>query len=351
MEKRVVFPQGKQKEFLKESKKELNVTWTEFAKLLEVERATLKTSYQYEYCHFPYSSFKKITELRKIEESETLTKYSARVIDIIYDISKLLKGQKRQIGVRIKKLPEIQISYTNQLPIFNTQNIENSFHDRKKGIILPIQLTSELAEEIGIHLGDGFLSSRRNEYRLKGDKKERDYYTLFIRQLFKKLYNLEINLKDYENTFGFELCSKSIWTFKNKVLGIKAGRKRYMNFPEIIKVNNKEVLGAFLRGIYDTDGSLSFRSSKKNKKYYPIIKLCLIAKNIIDGVAEILQMLGLEPYCYQDKRGYYNIALNGYARLERYCELIGWHNQKHIKKFDIWKENYPQLSSNIILRQ
>ena len=351
MKKRVVFPQGKQKEFLVESRKELKVTWPEFAKLLVINKTTLRTSYQYEYCYFPYKIFQKIIELRKKEENEILSLYNAKVIDIIYDVTRLLNSPRRQAGYRVKKLSEIKIGYNDEIPVFDTTNIKKTFYDKKKGIVLPTCLTPELAEEIGIHLGDGFLSNKKNEYRLKGDKEERSYYDLIIRKLFKKLYNLDLNLKDYENTYGFELYSKTFWFFKNKTLGIHAGRKRYMQFPEIIKVNNKEILCAFLRGIYDTDGCLYFRSSKKIKKYYPSIQLVLIAKGIIDGVAEILQMLGFDPYLYQDKKGYYHIILNGYARLERYCNLIGWHNQKHIKKFDAWKERHPQLGSEITLRQ
>ena len=161
------------------------------------------------------------------------------------------------------------------------------------------------------------------------------------------LYNINVKIKEYEESYGFELYSQGVWNFKTKALGIEAGKKDNMTFPSILKVNDKEILCSFIRGLFDTDGSICFKSQNKIKKYYPVISIALISKNIIFGAAEMLTMLGFEPYRYQDKLGYWVIVLNGYERLERYYEMIGWSNPKHLRKLKEWKIKYPMLAKNI----
>lgn len=81
MEKRVVFPKGKQKEFLREARNDLQVTWPEFAKLVKTNRKTLK-SYEYELCRLPYRVLKDITAIINTNtENEVLEKYNAKIVD------------------------------------------------------------------------------------------------------------------------------------------------------------------------------------------------------------------------------------------------------------------------------
>ena len=59
-------------------------------------------------------------------------------------------------------------------------------------------------------------------------------------------------------------------------------------------------------------------------------------------------MLGLAP-CFNFDGAYYTIALNGYTRLKKYNELIGWNNTKHQEKIRKWKEAYPEISKDIMI--
>lgn len=343
MEKRVIFPKWKQKEFLLFSKKELKLTWPEFAKKLNVNRKTLEKPYRYEMCSLPYITFIKIIKLRKLLRKDILKRYEAKVIDFIPVMGRSSFGERRV------KLPVLKIIYKNPIPKFNTSQIEISKYDEYKNLKFPDKLTPDLAEEIGIHVGDGFLSKRKNEYRLKGNKHdEKDYYNSFIKNLYKKLFNLDLNIREYETTYGFELCSLGFWEFKNKILKLPAGRKDNMKLPEIVKVNDRNVLCAFIRGVFDTDGYITFKSRYGFKKYYPDIGIAMLSRDLINGIAEILHMLGLKPYKYQDKLGYWHITLNGYDRLEKYYKLVGWHNPKHLRKVKEWKRLYPQLSKEMI---
>jgi len=343
MEKRVVFPKGKQKKFLIDIRKKLELTWPEFAKILNINRKTLEKSYRYEYCSLPIGIFSKISKLTSIQEKTILEEYKGNIISFKPIVGRKVFGEKRT------RLPKINISFDSKIPSFDISRIKLSKYDTNKGIRLPNKLTPELAEEIGMHVGDGFLSKRKNEYRLKGNKNnEREYYDNFIKPLYKKLFNIDINIKEYETTYGFEIASKSLWNFKTNVLGLSAGRKDNMEFPEIIKVNDIKILTAFVRGLFDTDGSVCFiKRYKEFGNYYPLITLTLKSKKLIIGIYEILSMLGLKPN--MSKNGdCWRIDLNGYRRLETYSKLIGWSNPKNIVKVIKWKNQYPKLGKEVM---
>ena len=339
--KRVVFPVGKQGLLLKDCRRSLKLTWPQFAKRLNVNRFTLEKAYQYQYCALPFGIFKKICELLEASKKTLKKKYGAKIILLESTIGKKVLGKK------ITKLPAINIKFVKSAMLFDMSAIESSRYDSVRKLRLPKVLTSALSEEIGIHVGDGFLSSKRYDYRLKGNKNERAYYDNYIKPLYKKLYNIEINLRNYENTYGFELSSKAIWTFKARILNLVTGVKDNAGVPSVIKVNNLKILTAFIRGVFDTDGYITFKSRYGFKKYYPCISIAMLSQKAIDDIAEILDMLGFKPYKYKDKHGYSHIDLNGYERLERYYALVGWNNKKHLKKVQEWKKLYPELSKGL----
>src|SRR3989344_422931 len=123
MEKRVVFPRGRQKEFLVESRKDLQITWPEFAKLVEVNRSTLEKSYQYEYCSVPYEVFKTIIELRRLDEDKLKKEYHCKIVDLIPNALRF-GLHTREIGTRVVNLPAINITYTRQAPLLNISQVK-----------------------------------------------------------------------------------------------------------------------------------------------------------------------------------------------------------------------------------
>lgn len=215
--------------------------------------------------------------------------------------------------------------------------------DIKKKVILPKKISPELAEEIGMHFGDGFLSEKRYEYRLKGNPKdEKEYYLDYIKPLFKRLYNIDVNLKESWKSFGFELHSQACWEFKTKVLKINPGKKYEITIPLVLKVNNKEILCGFLRGLFDTDGSLRFKSQYGYKDYYPVIEISLTSKKLIKEVAEIFEMLGFNIWLGFNER-YGRISLSEIPNFKRYKKLIGWNSQKNLNRVNEWEKQYPML--------
>ncbi|HLC63697.1 MAG TPA: LAGLIDADG family homing endonuclease [Candidatus Nanoarchaeia archaeon] len=345
MEKRTVFPKGEQRRFLIESKRTLGTTWDAFSKELQVKRGTLEKSYAFELCRLPEKTFIDIMGLLEGNKEELLSEYKGRIVDFN---PKEVIGRDC-LGEMRAKLPKMGITYKKSPEGFDVSYITLNSWDKKKDIKFPEKLTPDLAEEIGISIGDGFLSGKRYEYRLKGSKQEKEYYDGFIKPLYKRLYNLDLNVREYETTYGFELSSEALWRFKKEVLGIQAGRKDNIPVPEIVKVNDQKILTAFIRGIFDTDGCVSFIKKYKNLgNYYPTITLSLKSKRAILDIKEILEMLGFDPKCYE-WGGYWQIALNGYERFALYSKLMGWSNPVQKNKVINWKKKYPNLGKTVMV--
>ncbi len=337
--KRVMFSEGYQQKFILSAKKILKIEWKDFAKKLGINESTLSKSYSFELSSLPYEVFKKIAFMIGEKEEEILKEYKCAIIE-----QEKIIGRK-MIGESKKKIEKINIEFTNNNLKLDSSKVDYSKIDTQKDIKLPAQITPELAEEIGMHLGDGFLSSKKYNYRLKGNQNtEREYYINYIAPLYKKLYDINVKLKDYKTSFGFEISSKAIWEFKTKVLGIESGRKDNISIPEIVKVDNEKILTSLLRGIFDTDGCISFKTKYGYQKYYPVIEIRLLSKKLINDISEILFMLGFKPAVYL-KGEYGAIYLSGISTLNRYEELIGWRSPKNLNKVNQWKKDYSWLST------
>ncbi len=266
---------------------------------------------------------------------------------------RISSDKKHWSGFQIprKRLRSVPIyKNTNSFPQLNLSLVQYSRVDLFKNITFPRFLTPQLAEEIGIHYGDGFLSKTRNEFRVKGHKiDERTYYDLHIKKLYKSLFNINLPLKDYEDTYGFELTSKALWTFKTNVLGITPGRKTHIRLPELLKTTDLRLTIAFLRGLFDTDGTVVFASKYGYEKYYPKIEIWQRSTTFAREAASLLQMLGFEPLLYsQPHWDGLGIFLYGYYRFSRFYHLIGFHNPKHLARIKQWQLRYPDLSRKVL---
>ena len=254
-------------------------------------------------------------------------------------------------GISKTTLGGIKIIYSNKNYRLSTEFSELSIHDKKRDLQFPNKLTPLLAEEIGIHYGDGFLSNKKNDFRVKGHKyDEREYYDGHIKKLYKELYNLNLPLKEFSDVYGFEIYSQGLKQFKTKVLGIQAGPKGSIKFPEILKINDVSILTSFLRGLFDTDGSIIFKDRKCRKYFYPIISISIKSPYLKKEVINILKMLGLKPISYKNvaKDGIrYGVYLNGYERFFKYMKLVGFNSPKHLKKVEKWKELHPDFAKSL----
>ncbi|MDD5651763.1 MAG: LAGLIDADG family homing endonuclease [Candidatus Nanoarchaeia archaeon] len=237
---------------------------------------------------------------------------------------------------------------------FDISKIKYSSSDVKKGIILPKKFNEDLAEEIGILIGDGHLTTKKEDYGITISGHFIDdqlYHKNIIIPLFQKLYNAKFTSKKRNrdtNELTTSTWSKAIFSFHNKILNLPRGNKvNKIQIPEEV-ILNKKLLCAFLRGIIDTDGSLVFQKKYKKVYYYPRITIGLCDKHLMLSIKDSLLNLGFTLSYYSRKseskkiknkilRGY-NLDIYGEDNLKKWCNLIGFNNPKHTSKYQIWKK-------------
>ena len=79
---------------------------------------------------------------------------------------------------------------------FNMSKIKLSNKDIRRGLVLPKFPSKELAEFIGIIIGDGYLHHKQNKYvmGIVGNPKTDLIYFNKIQQLILKLFNIPTNI-------------------------------------------------------------------------------------------------------------------------------------------------------------
>jgi hypothetical protein len=224
--------------------------------------------------------------------------------------------------------------------------VQFSRKDEIKGIKIPTKLTKELAEDIGIHVGDGSLYKYNSGnlhygFLYSGNVLEKEYIEYIIK-LKKKLYNLsKIRKYKYGNELRFIFHSLALATFYSNVIGLPIGKKRFIDVPNVIKENTDEkIITSFLRGLIDTDFGLILRN--KYGKIYPSLEGTSISRDLIISVSELFSRLEI-PFNLSldirrfDKRTkkYYvinKIIIQGYKRINKVIRKIGFSNTKYKKR-------------------
>ena len=242
-------------------------------------------------------------------------------------VKKAIQGRMQKREYKIKALElKYNTYFTNEKVLLDNKEVTFSRGDKKKNIILPTEMCIDLAEETGVHLGDGCLRDKRNYFSLKTNKTEEKYMVNFLFPLYKRLYNADLKLMRLPSVVGFESYSKAISEFKNKVLKIPKGKKIHrIEVPQIIlKTKNKEIYRAFIRGLFDTDGCAYISKSKNN---YPIITITIKSNKLINQVKEMFLKLGFIPYT-----GEWVINLNGKRMVQKWTKEISSNNPKNLAK-------------------
>ncbi len=348
---RIQFPKGKQKEFIKYAKESSNLTWNDFSKKLEIKYNTIQNIFKENY-RISEDKFNEICQFVNIDSKYAIKKFKGKKVNWNNLMALAQIKNKRIVGKSINKTSKTKILFNNKNINLNCSKIILSKKDIENKLILPSKITPLLAYETGTSLGDGCLPTRGKSYRLKGNiNDEQEYYKNTIKPMFKELYNIDVNLKNYSSVIGFELYSKTLINFKNEIIGLPIGSKKDIKIPEIFKINNKKLLCSLISGLFDTDGSLYFRSQGKNKNYYPVLTIATISKKLAKNVSEILKMLGFNNNIYQTTKitkrtpnKLYMVRMYGYENFQLFKKIIGTKQPKNLNKIKKLEENWSNLN-------
>lgn len=226
-----------------------------------------------------------------------------------------------------------------------------------------IEKNENTAELVGLSFGDGGLTFRSNsnrvKFQLRGDmKEEKENYDNYIIPLFNKEVmqpifgrNVGIVFNKRMNFYGLSTERVNIEKPLN-YLGIPSGVKEELTIPDWIR-QNELYSKRFLRGFFDTDGSISCQRnySIKNNKYHTQIRIHLVSTsyNLMKEIFEILKSMNYKCIFdrkkpkkeYKDgfkRKEMYRVKVCSGLQVNRWFKEIGSNSSKHLTKYGIWQK-------------
>lgn len=198
------------------------------------------------------------------------------------------------------------------------------------------ELNEELAEFIGILLGDGTLT--KYFIRITGDHRYDLHYFNYIKSIVKNLFdvNVDIRREKGRNNLVLTISSVEICKYLNEIYKIPYGDKLRNNskIPKQIMKDEKLFL-ACLRGLVDTDGCIG-----KSGNFFRIV-FSSRNKNYLEQVWKIGTIHNFFGYLDHEQ-----ISTGAKAKVKKYFKLVGSSNLRHIIRFREWEENNKLLYVN-----
>lgn len=211
------------------------------------------------------------------------------------------------------------------LNIKTIRSKKDGYCNKRNGIVIPTKRSSDLAEFFGIMLGDGKLSPTQVIVTL-GDK-EKDYVIYVknkIQNIFFTYAKISVRKGGYHDVY---LGSVDIvrWLKKEGLVYNKV--KAQVGVPKWI-FTKKEYSKAFLRGFFDTDGSIyklryGIQISFTNRSF-PILK-------------SLQKMLYKLEYKVSNV-SVYKIYITKHEDVVRFFKEIKPMNVKHLERFENFKK-------------
>lgn len=203
----------------------------------------------------------------------------------------------------------------------------------KRQVIYKPEKDKELAEFIGIMLGDGGFTSYGKQIQITLNNKDDKEYIEFVYNLAYKLFHKKPSIFPCVDAVASKISISSMNLTDYLVkLGLKVGNKikLQVDIPVWIK-NNKAYSIACVRGLVDTDGCIFNHRYKINNKFYDYKKLSFInySQPLLKSVYNVLKSLGLKPRL----SNYRDVRIDSQKDMKNYFKIIGSNNPKHLNKY------------------
>lgn len=310
--KRVIFSKkGMQAKYILDAYKLIDVSWGDFANKLGINQRTLR-DWVREKFNISHSSLVKISEISGLSFPESI-----KIIDLHDHLKKIsFKGGKNNL-IKNKNIGGSSENRIKKWKVwFEMEGREKMSVRYTKTINIP-ERNEDLAEFVGIMLGDGGIAPYHISITLNSN--DEVGYSLFIKKLIKKLFDVEAKIYKRKNKAAIEILvhRKKIVAVCEEI-GLKIGHKirQKVIIPDWI-LSDDRLTTACLRGLFDTDGSIYIHSYySKNKKYeYTKVGFSGASIELIDCVRSALI-----------KKGFY-------ARIGPLHNFVYIESQKDVKKF------------------
>jgi len=197
-----------------------------------------------------------------------------------------------------------------------TQSLEPN-GEPVKTVVQPTTLTADLAELVGMWVGDGSIHEDGIRFHLN-----REENLEHADRLCRRLFDEGLDWRFEDGCYDAVLHSHEIRRFWLANFGDAKPDAPSAAVPECVRAGDHETVSGFLRGLFSTDGSLQ-------KERYP--RLWTASKELLDGVQQLLLGLGIPAMTWEidsDDRDYYNVGPTGERGLTRFADLVGFTDER-----------------------
>ncbi len=226
--------------------------------------------------------------------------------------------------------------------MIDLSDVKKIKRDVRKKIKIPNDPTVELAEIIGIMLGDGCLhKTKKGTYQIcVAFNKKETLYLNHVKNLFETyFYPYIFNINEQKDEFLLVKGSKEIGMYM-KSIGLMSGNKikNKVKIPEWIFTNHSFMV-AVLRGLFDTDGCIY-----RKYDHYAQIQFKFGSPYILNSIKRALLYLFYNPTKIQKELNHknffgYKLYLSRQGEIDRFFEEIRPMNQKHVDRYNKIRNN------------
>lgn len=198
-------------------------------------------------------------------------------------------------------------------------------------IIRPRQ-NIQLAEFIGIMLGDGHLS--QYQVSVTTNSKTDKQHALYTAELIWKIFGIRPKVTHRSTSQAVVVVASSVaMSLALENLGLRFGKKveNGVGVPTWIR-RNKNYRAWCLRGLFDTDGSVYLDQHHIHGRLYRNIGMNFTNRNkkLLAFFQETMQLYGLRP----TQTTQYALALRRKQDIAKYFAIIGTSNNKHRVRYE-----------------
>ena len=208
------------------------------------------------------------------------------------------------------------------------QAVERERYNRKV-FRVPI-INEDLAEIFGVLNGDGHLSKINHEISVIGNVKTDYNYFRYLKKKFEKVFEIKFKIEKFEHYIKLRAYSIDLLNWLHNIHNLPKGKKKgNLKIPKAV-LYNIPLLHFYLRGLFDTDGTIYFR-----RKDEPVVEISSSDKRYLHQIKEQLLFLGFKAGIGKNRVFIYNKEDIG-----RFFKEIKSSNPKHLNKY----QKYLKLS-------
>ena len=190
------------------------------------------------------------------------------------------------------------------------------------------ELDEGLAEFLGALSGDGNVDPKNHRVSITCNAiSDYEYVTIAVRNMFTDLFGAQTTVNVHKGDIRCQIYSKELADFLEGI-GFPKGKRKNRTFIPVPIFENEKFLRAFLRGVFDTDGS--FHRKRKNSAVVEFIsrspKFLLQIKKALIHAGLKATLSGKSVYIYDQRH------------VDSFFKMIKPNNPKHCLKYGIFKK-------------